>query len=298
LVGHPGQALQTQRYMARRKSACLRRPLQSPGGRGYPLHHSTSPGAELGVARAWVCRVFYRGKHMAYPCNMGTSGASCGAPTYEQTVSSATKSPQPMRTVQLNRIKHHSDAGHGENGRHHDRIDAQGRGCDAQTVPHSQPLWAYHKESKRAIAQQRGTHHASSPHDTRLRGARVLGEAANPRCPTAGTGGGGRGGAAGATRTAAVGPQQGVQRSYCTAAGYTPCYVPAWYPLARRARTQTEAADARCPTAAQWRRSRRHANSRCGPTTKSPKDLLRRSRTHTMLHARKVPQVAGTSNAA
>jgi hypothetical protein len=110
--------------------------------------------------------------------------------------------------------------------------------------------------------------------------------------------GGGRGGAADATRTAAVDPQRGVQRSYCAAAGPTPCYVPAWYPLARRACTQTAAADARCPTAAQRGRSRRHTNSRCGPTTKNPEKLLRRSRTSTMLHACKVPLRAGTSNAA
>ena len=179
-MGHPGQALQTQRYMARRKSACLRRPLQSPGGRGCPLHHSTSPGAELGVARAWVCRVFYRGKHMAFPCNLGTSGAPCGAPTYNQAVSQATKSPRPMCTVQLYRIEHHSDAGHGENGGHHDRIDAQRRGCDARRVPHKRPLRAHHEESRGAIAQQRGPHHATCPHDTRLHGARALGQRQQP----------------------------------------------------------------------------------------------------------------------
>ena len=133
-MGHPGQALQTQRYMARSTSSCLRRPLQSPGGRGYPLHHSSSPGPELGVARAWVCRVFYHGKHKAFPCILGTSGAPCGAPTYNQTVSQATKRPQRTRTVQLYSIEQHSVAGHGENGGHQTGSPLRGggvppRGC-------------------------------------------------------------------------------------------------------------------------------------------------------------------------
>ena len=127
-MGHPGQALQTQRYMARSTSSCLRRPLQSPGGRGYPLHHSSSPGPKLGVARAWVCRVFYRGKPLAFPCNLGTSGAPRGAPTYNQTVSQATKRPQLTRTVQLCSIERHFVAGHGENGGHQTGSPLRGGG--------------------------------------------------------------------------------------------------------------------------------------------------------------------------
>ena len=66
-------------------------------------------------------------------------------------------------------------------------------------------------------------------------------EAADPRCPTAGTGGG----AAGTARTNAVGPPRGVQRSYCTELEIISRYVPAWCPLVRRARTRAEAAHPR-----------------------------------------------------
>ena len=37
------------------------------------------------------------------------------------------------------------------------------------------------------------------------------------------------------------------------------------------------------------RRSRRHADSRCGPATRSPEELLHSSGAHTMLRARVVP---------
>ncbi len=45
----------------------------------------------------------------------------------------------------------------------------------------------------------------------------------SPQVPHSGHRGGGGGGAAGATRTAAVGLPQRVQKSYCAAAGTTPC---------------------------------------------------------------------------
>ena len=45
----------------------------------------------------------------------------------------------------------------------------------AQQAPREQPLRAHNEESRGAIAQKRGPHHASCPQGTHLRGARVLG---------------------------------------------------------------------------------------------------------------------------
>ena len=115
-MGYPGHALQTQRYMARSESGCLRRPLLSPRGKGYPLHHSSLSGVKLGVGRARECTVFYRGKHRAIPCNLSTSRALCGVPTYNRTESQATETSQPTCKVQPYSIEHHSDTGHGVKG--------------------------------------------------------------------------------------------------------------------------------------------------------------------------------------
>ena len=230
-MGHPGQALQTQRYMARSTSSCLRRPLQSPGGRGYPLHHSSSPGPELGVARAWVCRVFYRGKHLAFQCILGTSGAPRGAPTYNQTVSQATKRPQLTRTVQLCSIERHFVAGHGENGGHQTGSPLRGGGVPPRRY-HTNGRCGPTTRSPEELLHRSGAH-------TMLR-ARMV-----PAC---------------------------MARVF-TDRGSSP-QVPH---SGHRGRG--------------WR-SRRHANSRCGPTTKSPEELLHRSGAHTMLHARMVPTCA------
>ena len=112
-MGHRGHALKTRRYMARSESGCLRRPLQSYGGRGYPLHHSSSPGVKLGVGRARVCTVYYCAVAPGVSTQSGHIRIPMCVPTHNQTVSQATKTSEPTCTMQPYSIEHHYDTGHG-----------------------------------------------------------------------------------------------------------------------------------------------------------------------------------------
>ena len=112
-MGHRGHALKTRRYMARSESGCLRRPLQSYGGRGYPLHHSSSPGVKLGVGRARVCTVYHYAVAPGVSTQSGHIRIPMCVPTYNQTVSQATKTSEPTCTMQPYSIEHHYDTGHG-----------------------------------------------------------------------------------------------------------------------------------------------------------------------------------------
>ena len=115
-MGHRGHALKTRRYMARSESGCLRRPLQSYGGRGYPLHHSSSPGVKLGVGRARVCTVYHRAVAPGVSTQSGHIRIPMCVPTHNQTVSQATKTSKPTCTMQPYSIEHHYDTGHGVKG--------------------------------------------------------------------------------------------------------------------------------------------------------------------------------------
>jgi len=95
--------------------------------------------------------------------------------------------------------------------------------------------------------------------------------------------------------TAAAGQPRGLRESYCAGGGPKACHRTAWCPLARSARTQGDPAALRCPPRAGrggGRAHTRHANRRCGPTTRTPGELLRRRGAQGIPQGRMVPACA------